>query len=328
MSGCKLVANEAAMVRQALGSSHEPGSGCCGFGAAGFVGRYVVRELLSRGLAVRASRTRDSRKAAGILPRNEKLTLVSGDGTDTTSLASLVTGVQACVNCVGILREAGGGQTSRKCTSKRRARWSRPAAARAFGGSCRFRPWASRRRASPATSRASTRQSRSCRRSGLDWTILRPGLIHGKESGFITLAKGWVKGEKQPWIFLPYFSRGVLTSDVPLAAIRREAATVAPVAVEDVASAVAECLKRAESTGEIYNLVGSEELTWPDLLRAIRDNVPGADVDLEPLGIPSEFAAVQAKVAGAIGLGGLLPFDEGMALMGGSDSTANLDKAA
>jgi len=77
-------------------------------GAAGFVGRYVVRELLSRGLAVRAL-ARDARKAAGILPRNERLTLVSGDGTDTASLASLVTGVQACANCVGILRAFPGG---------------------------------------------------------------------------------------------------------------------------------------------------------------------------------------------------------------------------
>ena len=34
-----------------------------------------------------------------------------------------------------------------------------------------------------------------------------------------------------------------------------------------------------------------------------------------------------ARAARALGLGSLLPFDEGMARMGGQDATASLDKA-
>ncbi|HRJ49759.1 MAG TPA: hypothetical protein PKU91_04465, partial [Phycisphaerales bacterium] len=44
-------------------------------------------------------------------------------------------------------------------------------------------------------------------------------------------------------------------------------------------------------------------------------------------GIPGDMAAVAARVAGAIGLGWAVPFDEGMARMGMEDSTASLDKA-
>ena len=38
-------------------------------------------------------------------------------------------------------------------------------------------------------------------------------------------------------------------------------------------------------------------------------------------------AAIQAKVAGWVGLGQFLPFDEGMARMGAEDSVADLTKA-
>jgi uncharacterized protein YbjT (DUF2867 family) len=165
------------------------------------------------------------------------------------------------------------------------------------------------------------------RRSGLDWTILRPGLVHGEGSGFMDTAVGWVRGSSQPWFFLPYFARGVPSSDVPLAAIRREPTDVMPIAVQDVAWAAAECLSNPESIGEIINLVGPERMSWPEMLGAIRDHVPGARTDLLPRGVPAEAAAVQAKVAKQLGIGGLLPFDEGMAIMGAQDSTANPEKA-
>jgi uncharacterized protein YbjT (DUF2867 family) len=165
------------------------------------------------------------------------------------------------------------------------------------------------------------------RRSGLAWTIFRPSLIHGPGSEFLKTAKGWVTGAAQPWFFLPYFSRPVHIDDRPMAAARREAARVAPVSVEDVAWAVAESIERPLTIGEIINLAGPEELSWPEMLREIRDRVPGGQKKLTPLGIPAEAAAIQAKIAKAIGLGSALPFDEGMAIMGAMDSVASSDKA-
>ena len=292
-------------------------------GATGFVGRAVVRELLDRGWSVRAL-VREPRKAAASLPRNDLLTLVIGDSTKSSAL---VAGASACVNAVGLLRETSGGQTFKRVHVEntrdlveacRSAGVTRFVQVSALGVS-----------AAGKTPYQQTKYQAEqlVRRSGLEWTILRPALIHGRDSGFVTLAKGWVTGAKQPWFFLPYFSRGVLTSDLPLAAIRREAATVAPVAVEDVAWAVGESLARPDAVGEIFNLCGPEELTWPTLLRTIRDSVPGANPELEPLGIPAESAAIQARAADILGIGGLLPFDQGMATMGASDSTASLDKA-
>jgi hypothetical protein len=91
--------------------------------------------------------------------------------------------------------------------------------------------------------------------------------------------------------------------------------------------AAAECLKREDSVGEVINLVGPEVLTWPEMLVYIRDHIPGGNFDINPMGIPAEIAAIQAKAAAKIGIGKLLPFDEGMAIMGALDSTGDADKA-
>ena len=99
------------------------------------------------------------------------------------------------------------------------------------------------------------------------------------------------------------------------------------VAIEDVAWAAAECLQKEDSIGEVFNLVGPEVLTWPDLLKFIRDHIPGGNFDLYPHGVPAEIAAIQAKIAGKIGLSKLLPFDQGMAIIGSQDSTGDGEKA-
>lgn len=295
-------------------------------GATGFVGRHIVRELLARGYAVRGL-VRSREKAAAELPRHDGLRLVQGDVLDPVAATGLVAGTHACINAIGILRERKAGETFRRMHVD---------AVRSLVESCRGEGVRRFVQISALGVRDDGRSQyqktkyegeQIVRRSGLDWTIVRPSLIHGADGEFIKMAKGWVTGSKQPWFFLPYFTRGVVTSDVPLAAVRREPASVQPVAIEDVAWAVAECLARPESIGEVFNLVGSETLTWPDLLRTVRDTIPGANRKLAPMGIPAEVAAVQAMVAKKLGIGGLLPFDEGMAIMGAMDTVADATKA-
>lgn len=293
-------------------------------GATGFVGRHIVSELLSRGHRVRVQ-VRSRAKTRGILPRDERLSIVEGTPKDQAS--ALMDGAWACINAVGILRESWGNsfQAAHVETTKFLVNAAKAA------GTERFIQVSALGVSDEGTTgyqKSKFEGEQLVRRSGLTWTILRPSLIHGADGEFMKLAKGWAQGAKPPFLFMPYFSRGVLTShDVPLAAVRYESASIAPVAVEDVAWAAAECLLRGEAAGEIYNLTGPETLTWPELLNAVQDVVPDANTSLQPLGIPSEIAALKAKAAKMIGLGGLLPFDEGMAVMAASDSTASLDKA-
>jgi uncharacterized protein YbjT (DUF2867 family) len=294
-------------------------------GAGGFIGSHITRELIARGFGVTAL-VRNREKAREKLPHGERLRLVQGDATDEAALAGLVSGAAACINCVGLLRESAG-QTFRRLHVEAVRGLTRACVSGGVRRFVQFSALGVNGDARAPYQKTKWEGEQIVRRSGLEWTILRPGLVHGQGSGFMATATGWVRGSTQPWFFLPYFARGVPSSDVPLASIRREPPEVMPIAVEDVAWAAAECLSNAESVGEIINLVGPERLSWPEMLEAIRDGVPHARADLLPRGVPAEAAAIQAKVAKQLGLGALLPFDEGMAIMGGQDSTGSPEKA-
>jgi NADH dehydrogenase len=294
-------------------------------GATGFVGRHIVRELVGRGWTVRALvRTRE--KARDVLPRDERLKVIVGEATDPDAASNLAAGASAVVNAIGILRETTGNSFRRAHVQATRTLVE---AAEAAGGPRFVQISALGVGDDGATAYQQTKYEAEqiVRSSGILWTILRPSLIHGPDSDLIKVAKGWVTGAKQPWFFLPYFTREELTADVPLGPVRRVPPKVQPVAVEDVAWAVGESLERPRAAGEVFNLVGPETLTWPQFLETLQAAIPGADMALRPVGIPAMAASMQAKAAKLLGLGGLLPFDEGMPIMGSQDSTANPEKA-
>ena len=162
------------------------------------------------------------------------------------------------------------------------------------------------------------------RLSTLDWTIFRPGLIHGADGEFMRMMKKIVVGEAPPWFFVPYFTRGVEDKRVPLGSVTQVDPLVQPIAVEDVAMAFAAALESPASIGEVYNLVGSEAMDWPGMIRVMRDKLEAGNI--EPFGVPAEAAAQVAMVGRQLGFGSVLPFDEGMARMGAQDSTADLTK--
>jgi uncharacterized protein YbjT (DUF2867 family) len=297
-------------------------------GATGFVGRYVVRELLSRGLRVRGL-VRDRAKARAVLPAEEGLRLIQGTADDGEALAGLCAGASGVVNAIGILRETRGSTFQRQHVETTR---NLVEAAQEAGGAgpARFIQISALGVSDDSKAeyiRTKWEAEQIVRRSGLPWTIFRPSIVHGMGSDFLKTAKGWVTGEEQPWFFLPYFTRAVPSDEAFMAASRREIPRIAPVAVEDVAWAVGEALRRSEAAGEIINLAGPEELSWPEMLEEIKGAVPHSLEKLRPLGVPSELAAMKARVMRMLGMGGLLPFDEGMAIMGAMDSVASADKA-
>lgn len=297
----------------------------CVTGASGFVGRHVVRELLSRGHTVRVL-VRDQAKADDVLGRHEALSTVVGDILDRTALDRLAQGSDACIHLVGIIRERSGGQTFDRmhvratdaivdaCT---RADIRRFVHMSALGvgaeGVCAYQ-------------RSKYEAELIVRASDLEWTIFRPGLIHGPGGEMTALIADWVRGKGLPGAFLPYFTRGVEDKRVILGPVHREVPSMAPVGVEDVAWCFVEALQREATIGEIYNVAGPDVMTFPQLLLKFRDAVPGAKEHLQPRGIPAEPAALGARIASMMKLDALTPFDEGMARMGAQDSYAALEK--
>lgn len=296
----------------------------CVAGATGFVGRHAVATLLARGHTVRAL-VRDAAKAAAVLPTSDRLSLHRGDASAGEGLESWASRADAMVNTIGIIREAPGGQTFARV----HVGVARNLLGAARGGGVRQFVQVS---ALGVTDEGDTAYARSkfeaetlVRASGLDWTILRPSLIHGPDGEFMSLAKGWCTGRMAPFVFLPYFTRPVRPIKPPVP--RFESATVAPIGVDDVALAIARSIERPECAGEVFHLCGPERLTWPELLTFVRDHVKNGKRELKPVGLPAPIAALKARAAGLIGLRDALPFDEGMATNAAKDSVCSMARA-
>jgi len=274
-------------------------------GATGFVGRHIVRELVSHGISVRAL-VRDRIKAIDVLPK-EHVTLVTGDVMDEALLADLVSGTQAVVHAVGIRRELPENITydrlhvgATRCVldAARGAGVRRFVLVSALGV---------RANAPTEYQRSKFEAERLVKKSGLAWTIFRPSLIHGAEGEFTRMVRGWVLGREMPYAALPYFCR-VQKSDGFPPKPEIVSAKIAPVAVQDVARAVVESISCDEAEGEIYAMCGGEVLEWPELLRAMSGAVRMKGKDKPIVPIPGILGYAKAKALDAIGMGAALPF--------------------
>ncbi len=299
-------------------------------GATGFVGRHVVGELLSRGYGVRAL-VRSAGKARDVLPRDARLAFVEGDVTDPANVRELVQGASgggACIHLVGIIREggAGKGQTFERMHALSTRVVTEACKAANVGRYLHMSALGVGPEGRSQYQKTKWAGEELVRRSGLDWTIFRPSLIHGAGGEFMRQMADIASGEVPPYYFMPYFARQYVDTSVPAGPVTFESATIAPVAVEDVAWAFAQALETERAVGEVYNLVGSEEMDWPTLLRAVRDDVPGSNTRLEPFYMPGRHGEAIARAAKVFGLASLLPYDLGQAIMAQEDSTAETGK--
>jgi NADH dehydrogenase len=303
-------------------------------GCTGFVGRSLTRELLSRGHAVRGL-VRSSAKAREVFgPRPPAgLSFITGDVGDRDALDALLAGASAAINLIGIIREV---RTPDRAERSQTFDRMHVRVARDLTDGCarhNVRRYLQMSALSVGPEGRSMYQKTKweaeqvVRHSPLDWTIFRPGLIHGPDGELMQILAELASGEAPPYIFMPYFARTRIDHRVPIGAMTFEPAQVQPIAVEDVAFAFAQALATPAAIGEIYNLVGPEVLDWRELSEFIRDTLPGTKKEMGVWYIPGDHAAHIARCADKIGLGRLLPFDEGQAMMATQDTTADTTKA-
>ncbi|MBL8970910.1 MAG: CPBP family intramembrane metalloprotease, partial [Myxococcales bacterium] len=117
------------------------------------------------------------------------------------------------------------------------------------------------------------------RASGLAWTIVRPGVIYGAGDDFVTQLAAMLR---QAAVFpAPNGGRALL----------------APVAVEDVAEAIAAALRRPETAGACFDVVGPETLPVRAWVRRVAEAL-GLGVWLVP--VPAALLAPVVRVLEAV----------------------------
>ncbi len=239
-------------------------------GGAGFVGRYIVNELVGRGCRVLVpSRRRDKAKHLIMLPTCD---VVEASVHDDAALEALVEGRDAVVNLVGILHgseaqfeQAHCGLTRRVLAACARARVRRYLHMSALGadpnGPSMYR-------------RSKGRAEQAVRESKLAWTIFRPPVIFGAEDSFLNM-----------------FAR--LAAIAPVLPIGGAEVKFQPVWVEDVSRAFVNSLDNELTIGRSYELCGPKVYTLRELVKFAAE---AAGHRRPVVALPDGIARLQARL--------------------------------
>lgn len=211
-------------------------------GAAGFVGRHVLARLAVSG----RSSTCLVRRPDALTVRPAGVRVIAGRLSDQGNLDCCAAGTQAAIHLAGIIAERGSDTfgrvhvdgTAAVIEACRRGGVRRLIHMSALGVQPDQTTFPSE------YFRTKAAAERLVRDSGLDWTIIRPSLIHGADSPFMAM--------------LARFATGLM----PMVMLGPGRALTQPIWVDDVARVIVACLDLPGAIGSTYELGGPTRLTW------------------------------------------------------------------
>jgi NADH dehydrogenase len=216
-------------------------------GATGFVGRSVLRRLLSLGYHP-VCLVRDASRAQVRMPG--RCTWIEGSLDDREALAECAESADACIHLVGIIMEIHRrGQTFERIHvegTRNVVQASRSAGVKRF---IHMSALGSHSGAESDYHRTKAEAERLVQGSGLDWTIFQPSLIHGPDGEFTLMLRDFACGLAPP--FMPYFGSGLNR--------------VQPVYVEDVAECFVKAVSKDQTIGKVFPMGGPDQMTWREL---------------------------------------------------------------
>ena len=229
-------------------------------GGTGFVGGYLTDSLLQAGhevsLLVRPGSESKPRRSAGIRT-------VRGDLASAEALQSVVTGCDAVIYNVGIIREF-----PRRGITYEVSQYDgvvQTVAAARDAGIRRLLLMSANGVKPSGTPYQETkyRAEEFAMASGLDVTVLRPSVIFGDPHGTMEFATQLFQDMVRPPVpAVAFFAAG----DPGKGAI-----VMSPVHIEDVADAFVESLEDDATIGQTYALGGPEILTWREMIVRISE---------------------------------------------------------
>ena len=290
-------------------------------GATGFVGRSVVRELLSRGyqpVCLVRSPQKLLKQHPDVSP--DRMTTVAGDLHDAAALRHAADLSQAVIHLVGIIvARPMKGQTFQKVHVQGTKNVVSAAAESGIRRYLHMSALGARPDGVSTYHRTKWAAEEFVRASGLDWTVFRPSLIHGPDGEFMQLMKQFMCGWVPPAI--PVFGGG--------------SARLQPVSVRDVAHCFVRALSDPVTVGQVYPLGGPRAYTWRDLYNICRSRMRGAKrwkpIVSQPVPVAKLMAILGQPLMGLaeaiVPRLGLYRFDAGQVQMSQEDNVCDPDVA-
>lgn len=231
------------------------------FGGTGFVGGYLIDELLDKGhhpvLLVRpGSRHKVSHP--------EHCTLVDGDVTRPDSVRAALSGADAAIYNIGILREFPSRGITYEALHFEGARCAMDAAEEA--GVRRFLLMSANGVKADGTGYQRTKHmaEQHLKTTTLDWTVFRPSVLFGEPRGRMEFATQLYRDIVRSPLPAPLFYDGLLP-------VNAGEFRMSPAHVQDVASVFIKALEMPETAGRTFTLCGPSALSWKEILRIIAD---------------------------------------------------------
>lgn len=280
-------------------------------GGSGFVGQAVLEHALDCGHEVHALVHRKPLVSPNGLGDPAKIRSFPGGLFDPAAVDAAMQGCDVAIHLVGIIREIPSRQitfdrmhvqataavleSARRCGVKRHVQMS------ALGA---------RPDAAAEYHRTKLAAEELVRKFDGAWTILRPSMIHGPRGEFMKMVAGWIRMKQPPFLFMPFFGKGLLGIG--------GAGQIQPIFVEDVARAVIESAERAALAGHCVEMGGPQPMTWPAFYRLCADVIVSHRRWIMP--IPAWLARWMTRLPGS----SILPFTHDQVVMSTEDNTCDL----
>ncbi|WPZ36162.1 complex I NDUFA9 subunit family protein [Thalassobaculum sp. OXR-137] len=245
------------------------------FGASGFIGRNIVRELAQRGVRVNAV-CRDVEKAKFLKPMGVvgQVTPMRADVTDATAIARAVNGASAVINLVGILHQSGRNtfDAVQATAPGVIAKAAKDAGAQAM---VQISAIGADANSSSKYARSKAQGEDAVRAAFPEATILRPSIVFGANDSF----------------FNRFAALAQISPVLPL--IGGGETKFQPVYVDNVADAVIAALESPAAQGQTYELGGPTVYSFKALMEMVLQET---NRKAKLVSLPFWAASIQAGV--------------------------------
>lgn len=242
-------------------------------GGSGFLGRHLIPELISQGHRV-VVLSRGTRKAFD----TDDVECIACDVAAGKLPLDRMRDCDAIVNLIGIKRQSGG-QTFERAHVEATRHLIEAARQVGLERFVHISVVAARPDARHGYQDTKWQAEELVRESGLDFTILKPGVIYGRGDDMITHLVKMIR-------FCPLFP-----------VVGKGASILQPVFCGDVARVVAAVLKRDVSIGKTYEVVGPEPMLLRDVVRTVAN---GTSLKVWIIPTPIWFQRVSVRAMNAI----------------------------